>query len=173
MLLSHAYQFPQTFALSFRHMAAVATPLASHAWVGPRRGVEQLRKIKVPQQTETESLRPSQPWQRGEYYLQSPLLSSPGASQTGSGDNLAATLEKMPVSLQINLPVESTGFPPVLVQIVLSALLVLEIPWCEQLQTMKIRAMDFLVLLLPLTHQEIIPKINGPVSNYSQLENLW
>lgn len=72
--------FLQPLALSLRPRAAVAPPPASHAWVGPRIGVKQLRKIKVPQQPETESLRLPPPWQRGGYYLQSPLLSSPGAS---------------------------------------------------------------------------------------------
>lgn len=71
---------PQAGALSPRHIAAVATPPASLAWAGPRVGVEQLRKIKVPWQTETESPGLPLPWQRGGYYLQSPLLSGPGAS---------------------------------------------------------------------------------------------
>lgn len=72
--------FPQALALSLRHRAVVATPPASRAWVGPRIEVKQLRKIKVPQQPETESLRLPLPWPRGGYYLQSPLLSCPGAS---------------------------------------------------------------------------------------------
>lgn len=92
-------------------MLYVAPPPASHAWVGPRIGVEQLRKIKVPQQAETIT-RAASTLAKGGYYLQSPLMGGPGASQTGSGDSLAATLEKMPVSLQINLPVEKAlGFP--------------------------------------------------------------
>ena len=72
--------FPQALALSLGLRASVATPPASHVWGGPRIGVEQLRKIEVPQETETESLRLHLPWQRGGYYLQSPLLSGPGAS---------------------------------------------------------------------------------------------
>ena len=77
--LSHL-PFPQALALSLRPRVVVATPPASHAWVSPRIGVKQLRKIKEPQHPETESLRLPLPWQRGGYYLQSPLLSSPGAS---------------------------------------------------------------------------------------------
>lgn len=80
MLQTMKASVPQALALSPRHIAAVATPPASHAWAGPRIGVEQLRKIKVPWQTETESLGLPLPWQRGGYYLQSPLLSGPGAS---------------------------------------------------------------------------------------------
>lgn len=80
MLRTMKASVPQTLALIPRHIAAVATPPASHAWAGPRIGVEQLRKIKVPWQTETESLGLPLPWQRGGYYLQSPLLSGPGAS---------------------------------------------------------------------------------------------
>lgn len=72
--------FPQALALSLGLRASVVTPPASHAWVGPRVGVEPLREIKVPQETETESLGLPLPWQRGGYYLQSPLLSGPGAS---------------------------------------------------------------------------------------------
>lgn len=33
--------------------------------------------------------------------------------------------------------------------------------------------MDFLSLLFPLAYWEIIPKVNGPISSYSQVENLW
>lgn len=151
----------------------VAPPPASHAWVGPRIGVEQLRKIKVPQQAETIT-RAASTLAKGRVLFAKPPDGWPRCQldrlrrQFGShpGKNACVSANKSAGG-------ESTGFSPMLVQTVLCALLVLEIPWCEQLQTMKIGAMDFLSLLLPLTCWEIISKINSPISNYSQHENCW
>ena len=103
--------FPGALALSLRPVGMVAPAPASHSGYAPGEEWSSLERLRCHSRLK-QSLRLSLPWQRGGYYLQSPLLSGPGASQTGSGDSLAATLEKMPVSLQINLPVEKAlGFP--------------------------------------------------------------
>ena len=71
--------FPGALALSLRPVGMVAPAPASHAGYAPGEEWSSLERLRCHNRLK-QSLRLSLPWQRGGYYLQSPLLSGPGAS---------------------------------------------------------------------------------------------
>ena len=71
--------FPGALALSLRPVGMVAPAPASHSGYAPGEEWSSLERLRCHSRLK-QSLRLSLPWQRGGYYLQSPLLSGPGAS---------------------------------------------------------------------------------------------